>query len=178
MRTLLSLITRAVTRPGDRFVGEAGRRIIAATVFVLISGVVLASSPPQERFGLAITAGWGAAAACYLALTWVFVLRTTPQQTRVWALAQDTGRSRALRGVFGRATGLGVIVFTTVAGLLMATGLLEGSELLRVLSGLTVILAWLLLQTSYGLHYAYLYYRRGVTPDGHVRAGGRSRVSR
>lgn len=171
-RTLSSLIVRAVTRPGDRFVGEAGRRILAAATFALVGGAVFVGSLRGERFVLAVTAGWGAAAACYLLLAWAFMLRTTPGQTRAWALAQDTDRSRVLRGMFGRVTGLGVVVFATVAGFLLATGLLEGSGLLRVLSGVSVMLTWLLLQTSYGLHYAHLYYRRSGTPDGHVRAGG------
>lgn len=137
---------------------------------MLVGWGVFLLSPPGERFGLAATAGWVAAAACYLLLAWAFVLGTTPG--RAWALAQDAPRSRVLRGVFGRAAGLGVVVLATAAGLLTATGLLEESGgLLRVLSGLAVILAWLLLQTSYGLHYAYVYYRGGG-PDGAPSAAG------
>ncbi len=170
--TLLSLSTRAIMRPDDRFVGEAGRRIVAAMVFIVVMGVVFALSSPGKRFELAVTAGWGAAAACYLLLAWAFVLRTTPEQTRAWALAQDTVRSRVLRTVFGRATGLGLVTFAAVAGFLLASGLLEGSGLLRVLSGLSVIVTWLLLQTSYGLHYAYLYYRKGSGSEGSSSTGG------
>lgn len=135
-RTLLSLAARAVTRPGDRFVGETGRRIISSLVFVLVGWGVFFLLPPGGRFGLAATAGWVAAAVCYLLLAWAFMLGTTPGRTRAWALAQDAPRSRVLRGVFGRAAGLGVVVFATAAGLLTATGFLEGSGggLLRVLT--------------------------------------------
>ena len=161
-RTLLSLAVRAVTRPGDRFVGEAGRRIISSLVFVLVGWGAFFLLPPGGRVGLAATAGWVAAAACYLLLAWAFVLSARPGQTRAWALAQDAPRCSVLRGVFGRAAGLSVVIFATAAGLLTATGLLEGGGgLSRVLSCLAVILAWLLLQTSYRLYYAHAYYRGG-----------------
>ena len=153
--------------------GEAGRRITSSIVFVLVGWGVFWLSPHGERFGLAATAGWVAAAACYLSLAWAFVLGATPERTRAWALAQDAPRSRVLRGVFGRTAGLSVVVLASAAGLLTATGLLEGGGgLLRILSGLAVILAWLLLQTSYGLHYAYVYYHGGGPDGGPDEAGG------
>ena len=62
-RTLLALVVRAVTRPGDRFVGEAGRRILAVVTFVLIGGAVFVGAPREERFVLAVDSepvGWTA----------------------------------------------------------------------------------------------------------------------
>ena len=172
LRTLSSLIARAVTQPGDRFVGEAGRRVVAAIVFVFVAGLIITFSSSNERLELAITAGWGAAAACHLLLAWVFVLRSTPEQTQVWALAQDTARSQVLSKVFGRATGFSIVASASVAGYFMASGLIEGSGMLRVLSGFSVILAWLLVQTSYGFHYAYLYYRCRAGPRSSLGSDG------
>jgi len=170
LRTLLSLAYRAVTHPENRFLGEAGRRVLSFGVFVIVGLTVLSFASAGARLELAATTGWVAAAACYLGLTWTFVLAGTPELTRRWALAQDSPRSRALRRVFGRAVGFGVVVLATAVGLLTGTGLLQGGgALLRALSAVAVIEAWLVLQISYGLYYAYLYYqadKRGTQEDG------------
>jgi uncharacterized membrane protein len=168
--TLLSLTFRAAARPEDPFLGEAGRRLLSLLAFLVVGGIsYLVShlvSPPAGRFLLALTVGWNAAAILYLSLVTLYVRRGTPERTRRWAAARDAPRSKIIGAAFGRAVGLVFVVVATVAGFVTASGLSQGeSGLLAGLSGLAVILAWLIVQASYGLYYAYLYYRKGPTGD-------------
>lgn len=164
--TLLSLTFRAAARPEDPFLGEAGRRLLSLLAFLVVGGISCLVLPPAGRVLLALTVGWNAAAILYLSLVILYVRRGTPERTRRWAAARDAPRSKIIQAAFGRAVGLVFVVVATVAGFVTATGLSRGeSGLLAGLSGLAVILAWLIVQASYGLYYAYLYYRRGPTGD-------------
>lgn len=175
-RNLIMLALRAALRPGDRFLGEAGRRLLSVLVFVVVGGGTYLLAPPEDHVLLALTAGWNAATILYLFLVGVYVVRGTPGRTRSWAAAQDAPRSRVVGAIFGRAVGFGLVIVATVAGLVTASGLFEGEAvLLRVLSALAVIWSWLIVQVSYGLFYAYLYYRNepagGLEFPGEVEPG-------
>lgn len=149
------------------FMGEAGRRLLAGSVFVLVAGLVAWASPAGfQPAALGLVAGANLAALAYLMTTWRLVLGGGQERARRWAISQDAPRSRALQRLFGKSVGVGLAVVVSVAGFLLASSLATGvgahAGTLRVLSGLAVIQGWLVVLTTYGLYYAYLYYR----PDG------------
>jgi Protein of unknown function (DUF1345) len=130
---------------------------------------------------------WDAWALLYFGLTWLLIIRSSAQQTRRWALDQRTPprphisilRSvilRVLRAAFlvSRTSSLLFIVLVTLVGLALAISLVpdvRDLETMRgvslaIMSALGVISAWGVLQTSYALHYAYLYYRSEESAGG------------
>ena len=114
----------------------------------------------------------------YLVSTWITMYRSSAEEARQWALAQEddskwTRFVEALKGkrVFSGGAGLFTIISFSLIGLLFALLLLPesyglGSELLRItLCVVGVVTAWTLLHTSYALYYTHLYYRE-QTPGG------------
>lgn len=114
----------------------------------------------------------------YLVSTSVAMYRSSAEDARRWALAQDAGstRTRLVRVVkgsrsFSGGAGLFTIVLVSFMGLLFALLLLPesyelGSELIRItLCVFGVITAWMLLHTSFALYYTHLYYSQ-QTPGG------------
>lgn len=153
------------------------RIVIAALTFAMVAWRINHLVAAADGWSLGVVAGWDTGVAVYLLLNATFIRSATPARARHWAIAQDSPRSRLLQTFVGRTVGLGFIVFVSLAGLAAATGLLPstdnpeapGNELLRTLSAIAVIEAWLLLQMAYGLHYAYRYYRNAgglVFPGG------------
>lgn len=114
----------------------------------------------------------------FLALTWIAMYRSSGEDTRQWALVQESGTRRRQfveviqgRRIFSGGVGLYTIVSFSLIGLMFALLLLPGqyglrSELLQVtLCVAGVVTAWLLLHTAFALYYAHLYYRER-TPGG------------
>jgi hypothetical protein len=138
---------------------------------------------------------WDAWALLYFGLTWLLIIRSSAQQTRRWALDQRTPprphisvlRSvilRVLRAVFlvSRTSSLLFIVLVTLVGLALAISLVPDVRDLETVRGVSlaimsafgVISAWGVLQTSYALHYAYLYYRSEESAGGLAFPGEQS----
>ena len=130
---------------------------------------------------------WDVWALVYLGLTWLLIVRSSPQQTRQWALDQRIPprlhlsmlRSvilRVLQALFlvSRTSSLYFIVFVSLVGLVLAISLVPDIRDLETIRGLTlaflaalgVISAWAILHTSYALHYAYQYYRSEESAGG------------
>ncbi len=160
-------------------------RTLAAVLFA--SFVVYELLPPEADFDTTSTVYWDVWAAAYLVLTWTLIIRSSPEETRRWALAQRTvDRAelsllrwvvlRALQVLFlvGRTSSLLFIVLVSLVGLFAAISLLPQVRdletthgvLLAVLNALGVIAAWAVLHTSFALYYAYQYYRSGESPGG------------
>lgn len=120
----------------------------------------------------------------FLLLTWAAMYGTTPEELRLWALAQrDRGSGwrrllEVLKGtrVFSGRVGLVTIVGFSFVGVFSALALLpEGGQLgvesIRApLCVLGVVTSWALLHTAYALYYASLYYG-GVRPGGFTFPG-------
>jgi uncharacterized membrane protein len=132
---------------------------------------------------------WSVWVFVYLGLTWLLIFRSSAQQTRQWALDQrepprphlSVLRSvilRVLRELFlvSRTSSLFFIVLVSLLGLALAISLvpdlrdLETTQgvILTFMAAFGVISAWEVLHTSYGLHYAYLYYRSEESAGGLV----------
>jgi uncharacterized membrane protein len=152
-----------------------------------------------DIWALRLLTFWVVWAITYLGLTWFLISRSSAQQTRRWALDQRTPprphisilRSvilRILRAVFlvSRTSSLFFIVFVSLVSLVLAISLapdvrdLETTRgiALASMAALGVVSAWGVLNTSYALHYAYLYYRSEESPGGLAFPGEQSPTQR
>jgi uncharacterized membrane protein len=152
---------------------------------VLFASFVVSVLPPETDFDTTTAVYWDVWAATYLGLTWTLIIRSSPEETRRWALAQrPVDRAelsllrwmvlRALQVLFlvGRTSSLLFIVLVSLLGLFAAISLLPQVRdletthgvLAAVLNALGVIAAWAVLHTSFALYYAYRYYRSGESP--------------
>ena len=144
---------------------------------------------------LRLVAFWDAWVLLYLGLTWLLIIRSSAQQTRRWALDQrEPPRPhlsvlrrvivRVLRVLFlvSRTSSLLFIVLVSLVALALAISLVPDLRDLETMRGvvldfmaaLGVISAWGMLHTSYGLHYAYLYYRSEESAGGLTFPGEQS----
>ncbi len=122
----------------------------------------------------------------FLALTWSVMYSASPEDARLWALAQEVGGSRLQRlvavgsgkRVFSGGTGMFMIISFSALGVSFALLLLpqsggSGSEAVQTfLCALGVATSWALLNTSYAMYYTHLYYRDEEAPGGLYFPGG------
>ena len=149
-----------------------------------------------DIWALRLITFWDVWAITYLGLTWwLLIVQSSAQQTRRWALDQRIPprphlsilRSvilRVLQALFlvSRTSSLFLIVFVSLVSLVLAISLapdvrdLESTRgaSLAFTAALGVISAWGVLQTSYALHYAYLYYRSEESAGGLAFPGEQS----
>jgi uncharacterized membrane protein len=131
----------------------APRRFAAALVgAIVIGGVSSAVAAWQVTF----LVGWCAAAATFVALTWLTVLGADPVRTRAIARREDDR---------GATTDLVLLVaclmsLVGVASVIVKAAHADGAAkaLLTTLGVLAVVLAWATVHTVYMLRYADLYY--------------------
>ena len=182
---------------------DFGRTLIAAVVALVVvfalrpwaMGFGLGLETPWDVWALRLMTYWVVWAVTYLGLTWFLLIRSSAQQTRRWALDQRVPprpnisilRSailRILRVLFlvSRTSSLFFIVFVSLVSLVLAITLAPEVRDLQTTRGISlafmaalgVVLAWLVLHTSYALHYAYLYYRSESSPGGLTFPGEQS----
>ena len=130
--------------------------LVAGVVVGLAADLVL-HRPASD----AALAGWTAAAAAFVAGTWLAIWPLDAEETRDVATREDTSRPVANAIVFFAA----VISFMVVAFVLI--GGPKGSErpVHVALGVLAIVASWLLVQTLWWVHYARLYY---TDPEGGV----------
>jgi uncharacterized membrane protein len=105
---------------------------------------------------------------CFLALTWLAMVRATPAIMRKRAQQQNAGRIVIL----GLITAVACISIFAIAFMLHNKG--NRGELLILHLGLsivTIVGSWLLVHTIFALHYAYSYYQDHRTLEDQ-KAGG------
>lgn len=146
---------------------RARGRLLASIAFGI---VVAAIDPVPHAWGLpgigAALLGWNAAVFLYLVLVGRMIGRSTHDDMRNRAQAQDEGRH----------TLLVLVVVATLVSLAGVAVLLSGARSLSgpqqaahlVLAGITVVASWIFLQLMFALHYAHVYYADRVrgSPDG------------
>lgn len=154
---------------------------VRAWLAILAAMSVFFFVPPDLSSGISIDmltfylAFYDVLCVVWLGLIWISLKSSTPEQTRLWALAQDRSGSvtrrirRTFYGtrIFGGRTGLFTITTVVFIGLFSALTLLPDLGTFRsVLSVVGVVGAWGLLHTSFALYYAYLYYGDEASPGG------------
>jgi uncharacterized membrane protein len=160
-----------------RPLGEFSRTFAALLVAFAAEFVLLRENASME---VSAAVYWSSWAFTYLALTWVLILRSSPEQTRGWALEQRVERRSCLSRVLmlallvGRTGSLLFIVAVSLTGLGAALNLLpqlrdpstpEGLAV-AALNGVGVVLAWAVLHTAFALYYARRYYGDARVPGG------------
>lgn len=128
---------------------------------VLAGVVAFIALPPWLGGVLRSVAAWDVAVLVLVCEGWYVILRSDPESARQRAVAEDPGRGAILAVSFG----------ASVVSLLAAILVISQTEIvppaapvwLRTALGLAAIVgAWMLLHTSFTLHYARLYY---AAPD-------------
>jgi uncharacterized membrane protein len=134
----------------------AMRRAALVSSIGLLVVVVLGWFLP---WGLALVAGWDAAALTFLVSIWPIILRADGPHAAQLATREDETRSSAAVLLLGASVAslLGVVFALDLAG--RQAGPLR--VLLVVVAILTVVLSWTVVNTVYTLRYADLHFRSG-----------------
>jgi uncharacterized membrane protein len=136
-----------------------------------VMGLDLGLATSWDIWALRLLTFWVLWAVTYLGLTWYLIIRSSAQQTRRWALDQVS-----------RTSPLFVIVLVSLVSLVLAISLAPNVRDLETTRGVSlafmaslgVVSAWGVLNVSYALHYAYLYYRAEESPGGLAFPGEQS----
>jgi uncharacterized membrane protein len=136
-----------------------------------VMGLDLGLATSWDIWALRLLTFWVLWAVTYLGLTWYLIIRSSAQQTRRWALDQVS-----------RTSSLFVIVLVSLVSLVLAISLAPNVRDLETTRGVSlafmaslgVVAAWGVLNVSYALHYAYLYYRAEESPGGLAFPGEQS----
>ena len=154
--------TMTATPPPTRYhrwlgwYAPAMRRAVVVSIIGLLVLVVLAWFLP---WGLALVAGWDAAALAFLVTIWPVILRADGPHTAQLATRQDETRGTAALLLLGAS-----VASLLGAGLALDLAGREGGPLRLLLIGfavLTVVVSWTVVNTVYTLRYADLHYRSG-----------------
>jgi uncharacterized membrane protein len=130
------------------------RRIVTvASIGLVVVGVLVWFFP----WGMAVLAGWDAAALTFLTSVWPIILRADGPHVAQLATREDENRGSATVLLLGASVAslLGVGLTLDLAGR-------QGGPLRVLLIGvavLTVVLSWTVVNTVYTLRYADLHYR-------------------
>jgi uncharacterized membrane protein len=99
---------------------------------------------------------WDLGACLYLALAWLMIGRTSVEQMRQRARVQDDGAAVVLFLTVAAAVASLAAIVMELSGLKSIPQARQELHLLLV--ALTFLSSWLLVQTSFALHYAHAYY--------------------
>jgi len=132
-------------------------------VTVLITGLIVALALlPFTTWGMALVAGWDAAAVTFLLAIWPIILRADSSRAAQLAAREDEteGTARAL------LLGVSVASLLGVGYALILAGRHSGPGRVLLIGGavLTVMLSWTVMNTVFTLRYADLHFRS--TPGG------------
>jgi uncharacterized membrane protein len=132
----------------------AMRRAVTVLIAGLIVAVVLL---PFVTWGIALVAGWDAAALTFLLATWPIIVRADGSRAAQLAAREDDteGSARAL------LVGASVASLLGVGYALILAGGSSGAGRVLLIGGavLTVMLSWTVMNTVYTLRYADLNFR-------------------
>jgi uncharacterized membrane protein len=123
----------------------------------VVSGLVLVLLPSKLSLLTRVIIAWDAGVVCLLALVFLMMLSATAQKMRRRAQRQDSSRWVILTSLVGAAcASLLAIGFMLKDNKGLSAAILT---LHVTLSGVTVICSWVLMHTTFALHYAHSYYR-------------------
>jgi uncharacterized membrane protein len=146
--------------------GPFSRQIISITSAL----VVIVALSHGLKWNTLMVAGWDIYVIVLLGLEWLAIATTHPRQDHKIARRLDTHRNVIFV----------VVIVAAFASLFAILFLFIGHEKLSPatlgmhtgLSLLAIILSWLLIQTTFALHYAHVYYREPDEKSSDVEEGG------
>lgn len=121
------------------------------------------ASAPWAPWQLTALASWIAAAASYLVLAWLVILRADGEQTHRLATTEDD--SRAVSGVLVVAAATSSLAGAALALHKAAAVTGRMSVALTVAAVATVVVSWLVVHTDFALRYAHRYHS---SPEGGI----------
>ena len=112
--------------------------------------------PGHPGTALRTVVGWDCGAVVYLSLAVAMAARATTESMRQRAAAEDEGRWVFL----GLMAAAGFFSMFAILGIMREAKSTGGTVmvLMTLLAALTVLLSWLLAQTSFAVHYAHSYF--------------------
>ncbi|MGL6070732.1 DUF1345 domain-containing protein [Craterilacuibacter sp.] len=138
-------------------VWRATRQFLASRprlTLAVMAGVLVFSVLPGSLSGLSrVLLGWNVTAWGYLLGLWILVVRANPQGIHQDALRQDESAAKVLALVC-------VASLMSLAAIVLEMALADKSAggFHLLLTGFTLLGAWLLLPTCFAIHYAHLFY--------------------
>jgi uncharacterized membrane protein len=133
-------------------------RLLAALALGTVAGAL---APVHDSRLARILLGWDVAVWAYLLLAAVMMLRANPRRIQAIARREDTGAAAVLAGVcVGVIASMVAIVFELATA--KAAGHAQTSH--YILTGVTVVGAWLMVPMMFTVHYAHLYYHAAGEP--------------
>ena len=136
-----------------RHIFHSHPRLVVAVVLGLVAGVVV---PQSWRVVTRVLAGWNVMAWLYLAqMAW---LMATASRTRVREIAErEDNNAAVVLAILSIAAALSLVAI--VLELSSSKGLSDTQKFLHYgFTAMTVVGSWLLLATTYTVHYARLFY--------------------
>jgi len=127
-------------------------RLVISFVAGIAGFWLLPHAPWLQRLLL----GWNVTAWVYLLSLWLMMMRAQPERIRRLARLQDESAAMALTLISSAAVMSLVAILLELTSVKGLSGDAKFGHLL--LSGVTLIGAWLLLPTIFALHYAHLFY--------------------
>jgi uncharacterized membrane protein len=137
-----------------RIQGLARRRIVVSAIAGAITLAVAALA--GTSWSVAVLLGWDMVTLVFLIWVWTTIYRRDAEGTKRLALAEDDSRAAADTLVLGASVASIVAIFFTLSEAAQATG--ARAVLLAVIAVLSIILGWAVIQTTFTLMYARLYY--------------------
>jgi uncharacterized membrane protein len=134
------------------FRNASGRMVLSLSV----GGATAALLSIWFDWRTCLVGGWDGGSLCLLTVSWMLLARETAEQTKRRAAIEDPGR-RVLRMI--TVTACLASLLAVVAAMRKADALWFSHQTLVVLSMVAAASSWLLVHTSYALHYAHLFYR-------------------
>src|SRR5512132_127172 len=147
------------------------RAVIVSSIGLLVVAVLVWFLP----WGMAVVAGWDAAALTFVASIWPIILRADAAHTAQLAMGEDETRGTAAVLLLGAS-----VASLLGAGLALDLAGREGGPLRLLLIGfavLTVLVSWTVVNTVYTLCYADLHYRSREAGIGFGGPAGQDRPS-
>jgi len=146
----------AATRSRWRYWAHFVRARPRLALGVAIGLILMVTGPGRLNGTTRALVAWDGGAGTYLMLALTMMLRTPPEKMRWRARAQDDGAVAILMlTVISATMSLAAIVLELIGSKGQPSPL---RELHLALAGITVLCSWLLVHTSFALHYAHEFY--------------------
>ncbi|MEA9390562.1 DUF1345 domain-containing protein [Acerihabitans sp. TG2] len=142
-----------VFHPIEHYLTARPRLLLSIGAGVACYGLL----PSHFSILLRLMIAWNALAWLYLIFLWWEMLRAEPEDIRTIALRQDESASTVLTLVTLTCLMSILVILLELSNLKQISGADKAWHL--VLTGLTLVVSWSLLPTSFAMHYAHLFYR-------------------
>lgn len=122
----------------------------------IAGGLAFLLLPPEFAASTRALVTWDVGAGLYLVLAWIMIGRASVEHMRWRARVQDDGAAAVLFLTVAAAIASLAAIILELSGLKASTPFRQSQHL--ALAAVTFLASWLLVHTSFALHYAHAYY--------------------